>query len=217
MFKAKRRKPVFLSAAVLAILLGSVLIGSTFASGVDYENTHRQPPLGENENYKVALEYHDGSSGYVSMQSAAALTKDTLWCPGRTEVLYIRLTNTEEFPTSCTLTLNVKDSGFGDTLTYAVIEGDLLEKSAEYRPKSWSDFLSKARGGKDEVLSVGAHTLLERAALDPKAGTRHLAIAIHMDENARSDYASQTMNLDFVLHVDANYKPGETPNPNNFQ
>lgn len=208
MFKAKRRKSVFLSAAVLAILLGTVLIGSTFASNVGYSGD--ADPV--ETAYNVDFEYHNGNGNYLPLKDNSNLTQNTLWCPGRTEILYIRLQNDEKFTANCTLTLNVTDTGFGETLTYAIYDGDL--KKLDTPPKSWPAFKGMARtlegGVNDVVLSKKEHKLLNKEQLDPEEEL-YLALAIHMDENASSIYEGKTLKYDLVLQIDANYQPGETP------
>lgn len=221
MFKAKSRRPVFLSAAILTILLGTAFVGSTFASGVNY-NTQKQDPLAR--HYNVAFEYLNGSL-YVPMQSSAALTDDMLWCPGKTEIVYLKLTNNELFPVGCSLKLNVTTNDFDDMFTYAVIEEDL--KSASDHPGNWTGFCRAA--SKTGTLRVGEHNLRngdpekhEDTILLPKGSSHCMAVAIHMSEQATSAYSSskndeKTMNFEFVLQVNANFEPGETPKPENLR
>jgi len=219
MLKARRRKPLFLSAAILAILLGTVLVGSTFASGVDYDTEEKGDP---GSNYKVAFEYHNGADSYVPMENSAALTEDMLWCPGKTEIVYLKLTNNELFPVDCSLKLNVTQNDFDGMFTYAVIENDLKSSPADH-PSNWGDFRDAA--SKTGTLSVGEHNLRngnpenhEDVILLSPGSSRCMAVAIHMSEKASSDYASpknneKTMNFKFVLQVNANFMPGETPVP----
>ena len=223
MMKTRSSRPVFLSAAIMTILLGTVLIGGTFASGGIYAGSSQGTPE-NSKKYNVSLSYYNGNN-YVSLLPPEDPISSTLWCPGKTEILYLKLENNEDFATSCTLTLNVTDTGFGNTLTYAVYDGDLKPEEPNsttvQKPKSWTEFKSMAieleksdkPGKKEAVLTRASHKLLNQGLLDPVTlgDTRCLAVAIHMDENASSDYQGKTLKYDLVLQIDANYQPGETP------
>jgi len=220
MMRAGKSRSAFLSAAMLILALGVVFIGGTlaytFGESVVYDLNEGE----ESEKYAVDLQYYNGS-GYVSMlepESAAVFSDSTYWCPGRTEIAYLKLKNNEEFTVNCTLTLEVENSTFGDTLSYAVIKDDLSAKG-ENHPANWKQFKEKA--DVSGVLSSNAngtvsHKLLEKQELSFKNANDGedeyvLAVAIHMDEKATSQYEEAEMKLYFKLQVDANFAAGTTP------
>ena len=209
MLKARSSRSVFLSSAILVLALGVMLIGGTFAWGVNYAENDQAEELTGNQGYHVDLQYRMKDSEYASLigTNAAAFTSDMLWCPGKTEIVYLKLKNEEAFPVDCTLSLYVTNTGFDNTLTYAVIEE--LTPSSEDHPKNWSEFKDMANG--DTVLSQGNHTLFTRQPLAPSSGEYDLALAIHMAEDASSDYQRAEMYFNFKLQVEANFGPGATP------
>ena len=233
MMKARKRRPVFLSAVILAVLLGSVIIGSTFAytwqDSVSY--TKNAESIGTLD-YAVDLKYAKtrgvADNSYASLLAAntAAFNDSMLWCPGRTELVYLQLTNNELFAVDCSLKLNVTNSEFDDVLTYAVEDVltyaviDDLKSTSNEHPSSWGNFYANA--GVKGVLTEGEHALrsvpvsaesndkTDKIRLSPNE-SHFLTLAIHMNEEAPSDYEGKKLEFSFDLHVDANYKPGVDP------
>ena len=224
MFKTKSRFAL-LSAIVIVMAMGVMLVGNTFANQVDYTSTETSLDSVDgykDKNYSVALDYTRTRNGEYNNSmlngGVAAFNQSTLWCPGRTEIVYLKLTNTERFATSCSLSLDVGASGFDNTLTYAVI--DNLESNSTSHPTNWLNFETIAANAQRDTEEVKTGTLTGNTAypllyreLLATNETHYLALAIHMDEGADSTYQGKTMNLEFTLTVDADYKPGETPAP----
>lgn len=205
----KKSKKLFLLIALVVLAAGVTALSGTFASTVDY-NTEKED-VAENKSYNVDVQYvHSNSSSteYADLLSTTAFSDSSKWCPGRTEIIYLKLTNKEAFPINCTVDLNVTESEFDSVLSYSVMEDDLLSNNKENHPTSWADYVEKAnQQPKPKVLSKGKHTLLEKETLignDPC----YLALAIHMDENATNDYENKVMKMNFSLRFDADYAPG---------
>lgn len=215
MFKTKSRFAL-LSAIVIVMAMGVMLVGNTFANRVEYGD-NGSDPLATNEDYHVYLKYSKNknadSDEYIMMDDTHhAFDASTLWCPGRTEIVYLEVVNNEVFPVDFSLSLNRTDEAgkqnFGNTLTYAVIDNypDYAKESGH--PTKWTEFRNAA--GTLTGTLTGNHELLIREPLATYGAKHHLALAIHMDENADSDYMDAVMNLSFNLTVEANYKPGVT-------
>ena len=206
----KKSKKLFLLIALVVLAVGVTALSGTFASTVDY-NTEKED-VAENKSYDVDVQYvhsNSGSTEYADLLSTTAFSDSSKWCPGRTEIIYLKLTNNEAFPINCTVDLNVTESEFDSVLSYSVMEGDLLYNNKENHPTSWADYVSKA-GNLSTVLSEGKHTLLEKETLVGNTPC-YLALAIHMDENATSEYENKTLEMNFILRYDAMYEPGKIP------
>ncbi len=206
----KRSKKLVMLLALALLALGLAALSGTFASTVDY-NTEKKN-VAENKSYYVDVQYVHSNSGtaeYADLLNTTAFSDSSKWCPGRTEIIYLKLTNKEAFPINCTVDLNVTESEFDSVLSYSVMEGDLLYNNKENHPTSWADYVSKA-GNLSTVLSKGKYTLLEEETLIGNAPC-YLALAIHMDENATSEYENKTLKMNFILRYDAMYEPGEIP------
>jgi len=214
-----RKKSVFILTALVVLAIGIMILGNTFATGLKLEGA----ALEGISDFKVSFQYFDQEQGgYLPVRLITAaqdtaqqdnpITKGMFWCPGRTEIIYLQVQNNEAFPVRATVSVNVTGSGFGKTLTYAVIEG---EKHKDH-PTTWESYLEEARAsGKTGILEAGsgqgkAYTLLQKGMGIGEKPTI-IALAIHMAEDASNMYQNNTMNLEFSLRIDADYKSEEQP------
>lgn len=207
----KKSKKLFLLIALIVLAVGVTALSGTFATGVNYNESETK--LEGETNFNVDVQYvhsNSGSTEYADLLTTTAFSDSSKWCPGRTEIIYLKLTNKEAFPINCTVDLNVTESEFDNVLSYSVLKGDLLYNNKENHPTSWADYVEKAAPQKPKVLSVDKHTLLEKETLPVGNAPCYLALAIHMDENATNDYENKVMKMNFSLRFDANYKPGTT-------
>lgn len=205
----KKSKKLFLLIALVVLAVGVTALSGTFATGVNYNESETK--LEGETNFNVDVQYvhsNSGSTEYADLLTATAFSDSSKWCPGRTEIIYLKLTNMEAFPINCTVDLNVTESEFDSVLSYSVMEGDLLADNKKSHPVNWADYVSKA-GNLSTVLSEGKHTLLDKKTLIGNAPC-YLALAIHMDENATNDYENKVMKMNFSLRFDADYAPGTT-------
>ena len=218
MLKSKRIAPLLV--ALLLLSAGLTLVGGTFATqmsqNVDYSTQLTDLSADQTLNYNVDLLYYNaavnGPTGaYTSMlrPNTPVFSSSDLWCPGRTEIVYLKLINAEAFTVDCTLALNVTESGFDDVLSYAVIEEDLLSGTTKH-PTNWTDFIAAAQPENKGTLAVTPADqplkLHEDSKLTLAAGeTKYLALGIHMSEGATSDYVGKVLEMSFGLRVDANF------------
>jgi hypothetical protein len=183
-------------------------MNGTFATRVEY--TGDKTVLDNSKNFAVSLEYiKDGR--YVSLfGDAQPFSASTKWCPGRSEIVYLKMCNNEQFPVNCTLALNVAENGFDEQLQYAILPADLSSGEVQH-PASWSEFV-QATQKNATVLAQGAHLLMdEKTPLNP-GETKCLALCIHMNEGADSSYQNKKLSMDFSLRLDADFEPGVDPN-----
>ena len=219
MMNTGHKKSVFILAALIVLAAGIMMLGNTFATGLNLEGAD---PEGISD-FNVSFQYFDQAKGeYVPVHPEAAaqdtaqqdspITKGMFWCPGRTEIIYLQVQNKEAFPVRATVSVNVTGSGFGNTLTYAVIAGD--ERKAH--PTTWQSYLAQAQAsGKTGILEAGSDQGKEYILLQKDIGIGeepdYIALAIHMAEDASNMYQNNTMNLEFALRIDADYEAGQEP------
>ena len=199
----KKSKKLFLLIALIVLAVGVTALSGTFATDVSY--TGSGTTLEGETNFNVDVQYvhsNSGSTEYADLLTTTAFSDSSKWCPGRTEIIYLKLTNKEAFPINCTVDLNVTKSEFDSVLSYSVLKGDLLYNNKENHPTSWADYVEKANQQLNE-LSEGKHTLLEKETLPVGNAPCYLALAIHMDENATSEYENKTLEMNFILRYDA--------------
>ncbi len=206
MAKTISKRLVIVLAALVIACVGLVALNGTFASQVSYSGEKVELT---GETFNVDLQYWDGSE-YVSLfsEDAQPFPADSQWCPGRSEIVYLKLSSNESFPVDSTVSLKVNSSGFGEVISYAVISQNLLSDPAAH-PTSWEDFVNKSQSGA-QVLAVNSHPLFEVKAIMP-GQEQYVALCMHMAENATSQYQNQQLNLQFVLRTNADYEPGAIP------
>lgn len=197
--------------AALVVLGGGILaINGTFASNVNYNSPKTE--LDSSQNFNVSLEYlKDGK--YVSLfGDVQPFSDSSKWCPGRSEIVYLKLSNNELFPINCTLALNVNETEFDDQLQYAILPVNLFADAAQH-PASWREFVQAAKNNA-EVLSQGTHHLInEKTMLNPdENNAQYIALCIHMNEDADSSYQNKKLSMNFSLRLDADFEPGYDPN-----
>lgn len=218
MTNAGNKKLLALLVTLVLLAAGLIAMGSTFAGQVNYDDD--MVVLNTNKNvmtYKVDIECYDpsatGNDPYVLslMTNADVFTGNNVyWCPGKTEIVYLRITNNEKFPIDCSLDMNVEESGFDNVLSYAVIPEDLKTGTVTH-PANWREFMGAATvNGTLTVGSEDKNLLFENAPIEA-GGVRYYAVAMHMDEKATSEYQGKTLEMTFDFRVNANYETGDTP------
>ena len=204
MKNAGNKRPILILLALAIILFSGMALGSTFASQVNKTDRQLETPDGK---YNVVVKYHDGTGYNKSLDNKTpVLTKDIIWCPGYTKIVYFQLANKEAFPVECTLTMTAKESDLNQALTYAVL-GNLQPNSANH-PKSWKEVTAE----KSQLKARESVAIIKEATLVGD-GKQYCAIAIHMDENAGNQYLNKSVDIDFQLVINANYKPNDIPTP----
>lgn len=199
-----------LLAALIVLGGGMLALNGTFATQVDY--TGEETVLGNGQEFNVSLEYlKDGK--YVSLfDDAQPFSDSSKWCPGRSEIVYLKLSNNELFPINCTLALNVYETEFDDQLQYAILPVNLFADNTQH-PASWREFVQAAENNA-KVLGQGTHHLInEKTMLNPdENNAQYIALCIHMNEDADSSYQNKKLSMNFSLRLDADFKPGYNPN-----
>lgn len=205
----RKSKLTLLLLILIVLVCGTLVLGGTFATQVNLTGT--EEPLAQGTDFNVTVMSNTGSGKTPLMYDGAILTDSVAWCPGRTEILYLEITNDEAFPVQVTFSMDMGLSALGDVFTYAVIPQDLKAAGAQH-PANWAAFLSAS--SVSGAMSPGASIpLVSKAALAP-GQTHCLALAVHMNETATSAFQNKAMDLTFSLRVDADYTPGATPASN---
>ena len=215
MMNAGNRKPLLPLLILAIILCGAMALGSTFATGVNKSGSRDDLYLANNQlDYSVTLAYNKGTGNYYESLLSSSPFADVVWCPGYTDIVYLKLTNQEKFPVTCELDIVVDESSFGDQMSYAVIYG--LQPGMENHPSNWADFRSKANIVdtliKKSPQKASTYKITKEVLVAPgDSSSRYYALAIHMDEKASNTYQGQSMKLSFNLRVNADFEHGATP------
>ena len=122
MTRLVNKRLLILLAALVLVCGGMAALSGTFASSVNYNGPETEV-IGD--TFNVDLQYWNGKN-YVSLLKGndQPFSDSSLWCPGRSELVYLRLISEEKFPINAYLSLKVENNGFDDKLSYAVLEQD---------------------------------------------------------------------------------------------
>lgn len=194
----------------MLISLGIIYINGTLANLTDYErnNLGVQSRTDANNHYNVSIV--DCKNPEDSIMSRTDLFSNIKWCPGRTEILNLEVTNNELFPLMCSLDIkaNTTQNRSSDTL-FNVFSYAVIEKDENYvQPANWVQFYDLASNKGDLSTDKASVFTIPSFAQSAK---KSYALAIHMNENASEDYIKQEMAISFDLYIEANYEPGATP------
>ncbi len=201
--------PLLLTAIVLMLVMA---VGGVFASQVMRTGDAPEADTDTaNMSYKVTLQ-----SGLDNAKTDAikngVFTSSTAWCPGRTEIAYLTLTNNEFFPVEVDLSLVHINNGFDSYLDYALLLPGQTLKPHQHNAENWNAFetLAVANGAASKLPTSGTLPLLTDKTLN-SGESYTFAFAIHMDEGTPDEYQNKSMYFEFGLTVTADYETGVDP------
>lgn len=203
MRNAGNKKLLALLVTLALLAMGLFAMGSTFAGQVNRNDTPEQK-LSDTQDFRITVDYYaDGSYSKPLLVGSPVFTRDVLWCPNKTEIVYLKIASNEAFPVESTLSMEVGNSSLNDVMEYVILPG--LTPTSDKLPQSWQDLKDAAVD-----LTAGSQPIFTNLALNDDTPVFY-AVALHMNENASSDYQNKALNLTFKLRTDANYEPGATP------
>lgn len=226
------RKIKLFSLMVALIVAGLAVVGGTWAWGVNYSEQEKgfQRKIDDDQdtlNYNVSFLYHDGKNYEPSLLDGNVFNGIN-WCPGRTQIVYLKIENNEAFSVGVSIDMIVDENTFDGDMEYAVLYGQDLKAVGAEHPSSWENFAAKVAAQNVELDSTVAksgvmkknesYRLLYRQQLSQNLGqatesgtigdetipagsdTYYLALAIHMDE---STTVQGSADVRFNIQVDA--------------
>ena len=215
MTKQKSTKRALLLSALSLLMCVSMLIGSTFAWFTDSVTSSGNKIKAGNLDVDLYLWTADGQSeitnetapifGGANSIAATANNADTLWEPGKTQVVYLSIKNNGSLDLKYKVALDVKDADADQNL-YEVMKYAINNDARYGAVDAWD-----AAKGVSVVPGVNA-TQANDVAL--KAGEEHFfALSVHMDEAAGNQY--QGGEVDFDIRVLATQLASEFDSFNN--
>ena len=230
MSKARHGKSTFFIVMMSLLICGMLAIGATYA--YDWATNEKQSLAsgkynvelqsylpkanGEGSDFQKIALYENRNESNTGLN---AFPEDAFWCPGRTEIAYLRLVNNEEFVVRCTVDLDVLASTLGKELDYAVLNGNHTI-GLPTNVTNWQSFLTAAEdNGKSGDLTQGKKNLLAAVEIPAKDTDNDLtndknfvdfALAIHMDEQAGNENKKSAVQIYFDVTTDAYYTPSTT-------
>ena len=210
MTSSKNTKRALLASALSIALCCAMLIGSTFAWFTDsVTNTGNRIQAG-NLEIDLLMDKQDGN-GYVSIAGGegdifneaqiAQNSNETLWEPGKTQIVYLGVQNKGSLALKYNILLDVTDNGLAGALEYAVLDGAQANDLAGVT--DW-EALKAMGGAQTGDIAAGRTTAAPNGCLDEivngtKDETDYFALAVHMKEDAGNEYQGKGITIDVAV------------------
>ena len=210
MTSSKNTKRALLASVLSVVLCCAMLIGSTFAWFTDsVTNTGNRIQAG---NLEIDLLMDkEGTGNYTSIAGGkgdifgeagmAQNSNETLWEPGKTQIVYLGVQNRGNLALKYNILLDVTDNGLAGALEYAVLDGAKAEDLAGV--KDW-ETLKAMEGAQTGDIAAGRTTAAPNGCLDEivngtKDETDYFALAVHMKKDAGNEYQGKDITIDVTV------------------
>ena len=192
MTKTKSTKRALLMSALSLLMCVSMLIGSTFAWFTDSVSSMNN--IIKSGNLDVELEYYDGDSWEKVTADTNVFEKNTLWEPGHTEVVYLKVSNLGTLALKYNLGINVVSE-----IESINVDGKALRLS---------DYIEF--GAVEGVTTPYADRAAARAAVtDAKVLSTGYTKAGNIEAGADAQYVALVVYMPETVGNEANYRTGE--------
>ena len=210
MTSIKNTKRALLASVLSVALCCAMLIGSTFAWFTDsVTNTGNRIQAG---NLEIDLLMDkEGTGNYTSIAGGkgdifgeagmAQNSNETLWEPGKTQIVYLGVQNRGNLALKYNILLDVTDNGLAGALEYAVLDGAKAEDLAGV--KDW-ETLKAMEGAQTGDIAAGRTTAAPNGCLDEIVNgmedeTDYFALAVHMKKDAGNEYQGKDITIDVTV------------------
>lgn len=198
MTKQKSTKKTLLTSALSLVLCIALLIGTTFAWFTDNVTSANNKIVAG--NLDVQLLMHDGTE-YVDISnstepifgenSVATNSANTLWEPGKTQVVYLGIKNNGSLDLKYEVALNVKNPADGKNL-YKAMQYAITPNAQNGGVTEWDATEAKSVALGQQVVSSPEVALTSGA-------THYFALSVHMMEEAGNEYKDGKINFDLTV------------------
>ncbi len=192
MTKTKSTKRALLTSALALLMCISMLVGTTFAWFTDSVSSTNN--IIKSGNLDVELEYLNGDSWEKVTATTNVFEKDTLWEPGHTEVVYLKVSNLGTLALKYNLGINIVNE---------------IESVNVYDEKlRLSEYIEF--GAIEDVDTPYADRDTARDAVtNAKTLSTGYTKAGEIEAGAASDYVALVVYMPETVGNEANYKTGE--------
>ena len=210
MTSSKSTKRALVSSTLAIFMCVAMLIGTTFAWFTDsVTNTGNRIQAG---NLKIDLLMDKAGNGtYTSIAGGegdifdeaeiAQNSNETLWEPGKTQIVYLGVQNKGSLALKYNILLDVTDNGLAGALEYAVLDGAQASDLAGVM--DW-EALKAMEGAQTGDIKAGRTIAAPNGCLDEIANgtkdeTDYFALAVHMKEDAGNEYQGKDITIDVTV------------------
>ena len=201
MTNAKLTRRALLSSVLALVLCFTMLLGTTFAWFTDEAVSSGNKIIAGNLDVELLLGDGAGTYSDISNSTATLLggadslvaqnnNADTLWEPGKTQVVYLAIKNNGNLALKYQVSLNVVNPEGGKNL-YEVMQYTITP-DAQSGITEWKSENAKGVVPGAQIVSDGVGHLV-------KGETHYFALSIHMDENAGNAYKDGQVIFDLTV------------------
>ena len=202
MTNKKSTKRALQSSILSLVLCLAMLIGTTFAWFTDSVTSASNRI--QSGNLKVDLLMDKSETGkYVSIANgegdifSEATGNGILWEPGKTEIVYLAVSNEGTLALKYNIVLDITDTGLAGALEYALIDG---AKAADLSAATkWAD-IEGYNGAQVGDMPTGRQVAAPNGKLE-KDGVDYFALAVHMKEEAGNEYQNKDVVIDLQVQA----------------
>jgi len=203
MTKAKNTKRALVSSILSLIVCVSMLIGSTFAWFTDSVTSGNNKIVAGTLEVDLLMADENGNYDSIAGENAAifgegSLAQDnaqqTLWEPGKTQIVYLAVENKGNLDLKYNIALNVVDGGLIGSLEYAIVDGAQYGALDTYT--DWATLKANAQTG--DVVA-GTTVAAPNGAITVAEKTEYFALAVHMKEEADNKYQGKDITIDVTV------------------
>jgi len=188
----KSTKRALLSSVLSLVLCMAMLIGTTFAWFTDSVSSTNN--IIKSGNLDVELEYYDGDSWEKVTANTNVFEENTLWEPGHTEVVYLKVSNLGTLALKYQLGINIVNevesinvAGEALRLSDYIQFGAIDDVSTPYADRA----AARAAVTNSAILSTG---YTKAGSIEAGADEQYVALVVYMPETVGNE---------------ANYRTGE--------
>ena len=211
MTKKKSTKRALISSLLVLAMCFTMLAGTTFAWFTDSVVSGNNRIIAGNLDIDLVMwngtayeSIADGQGdifGAFNSTVAQNVSNDTLWEPGKTQVVFLGVENLGTLWARYRIYIDVTDNGLADQLDFAYIDG-AKGGQVDLSNMNWAAVKALAEGqGADHVgtLAAGRITAANLGSLEPNAEGDFFALAIHMKEEAGNQYQGKEAIIDIAV------------------
>ena len=191
MTKQKSTKRALLLSALSLLMCVSMLIGSTFAWFTDSVISGNNKIVAG--NLDVELEYYNGTE-WKTVNGATNLFDETLWEPGHTDVVYLRLRNIGSLALKYELAINIVSETPGINMAgEEFLLSDYIYMGVVENINGQSNPYSKDAAGRAKAIAAATNATIisEGYAADGEmtkgADDLYMAVVVYMPSNVDND------------------------------
>ena len=203
MTKIKRTKRALLLSGMALLVCFSMLVGSTFAWFTDSVATVNNKIVAG--NLDVELEYYDGDSWEAVDKDTNVFEEDTLWEPGHTEVVYLKVSNLGTLALKYQLNVNIAEE-----IESINVEGEPLRLS-DYIYCDVIEDVDTPFASREAALDAAQNAAPMATRLKDVANSSHRSGSLYPvgDTGASEKYVALVVYMPYTIGNEANYRTGE--------